>query len=163
MPLHPTTESCLEALAWLHTQERFSNILEIGCGSGILSLTAVALWQAQVLATDISQQAVADTQQLIQQQTLASNITVLRSDGFNHPLIRQNVPYDLIICNVLAEPLVQWAPEMQSSLTKGGICLISGILSWLASPLEDVYKGLGFEILYTIQRSPWVTYVIRRE
>jgi ribosomal protein L11 methyltransferase len=161
--LHPATVCCIEALQWLHGQRQCANILEIGCGSGVLSVVAAGLWQAGVLAADIAPQAVADTQQLSREQGMAGRITAIRSDGFKEPLIRKRAPYDLIICNLLAEPIAQWAPEMQSHLTKDGVCLLSGILAWLAPTLEDTYKSLGFEIIHTISRSPWMTYVMRNQ
>jgi len=160
--LHPATESCLEALQWLATRQRFTHILDIGCGSGLLSVVSAGLWQpSQVLATDIAPQAVIDTGTLSQAHGLDHCIKAIRSDGFNHALIASQAPYDLIICNLLAEPITQWAPQMKAHIKPQGICLLSGILAWLAPPLEEAYRQLGFDNIHTIHRSPWVTYVMR--
>ena len=160
--MHPTTECCLEALQWLEARQPFAHMLDIGCGSGILSVVAAGLWrQAELLAADISPQAVIDTEHVSREHGLEHCIKIIRSDGFNHPLIRERAPYDLIICNLLAEPITAWAPQMQSHLADKGICLLSGILAWLAPPLEETYRRLGFEVIHTIERSPWVTYVMR--
>ena len=56
--LHPASALCLEALQWLHAREEFANILEIGCGSGILSVACASIWDANIIAADISPKAV---------------------------------------------------------------------------------------------------------
>jgi ribosomal protein L11 methyltransferase len=159
--LHPTTVSCLEALQWLKEQRQFQNILDMGCGSGILSLAAAGMWQARVTAADISEQAITDTQNNIDAQKLAELVTPVRSDGFRHPMIRDHSPYDLIIFNLLAEPIVQMAPEVVSHLSDGGICLLSGILMWLAPDVETTYRQNGFELMQSFPRAPWQTLVMR--
>jgi len=159
--LHPATESCLEALQWLYEEHIFSNILDMGCGNGVLSLAAAGIWNARVLAADIAPQAIADTTKNIARHKLEALVTPLHSDGFAHELIRAHAPYDLIIFNLLAEPIVQMAPEVKSHLAHGGVCILSGILAWLAADVESIYTGLGFTVLKTITRSPWQTYIMR--
>ena len=166
--LHPTTECCLEALQWLRAHYDCERILDIGCGSGILSLVAAGLWNAtdrpvQVLAADISPEAVANTEQLSTQHGMTRCITVIRSDGFKDARIRDHSPYDLIICNLLAEPIIAWAPQMQSHLAPNGLCLLSGILAWFAEDAEIAYKNMGLEAIHRIDRSPWVTLMLQRK
>ena len=160
--LHPATESCLEALQWLHEEHNFSNILDMGCGNGVLSLAAAGIWNANVLAADIAPQAVTDTTQNIARHKLEALVTPLHSDGFTHALIRARAPYDLIIFNLLAEPIVQMAPEVKSHLADDGVCILSGILAWMASDVETAYSRLGFTTLKIISRSPWQTYIMRK-
>src|ERR1700737_4861831 len=95
--LHPTTEACLEMLQWLRQTCQCRNILDIGCGNGILSLAAASLWKTKVLAVDISQQAVTDTMRHCAESRMESYVTALRSDGFQHTSIQERAPYDLII------------------------------------------------------------------
>lgn len=164
--LHPTTLSCLEALQWLRCEHSWHNVLDIGCGNGILSLAAADLCHTpgqpvKLVAADISPQAVADAQALYARHPVGHYGTVLRSEGFKDPLIRGHAPYHLIICNLLAEPITAWSRDMQTHLAPGGVCLLSGILAWLAPELEAAYTRLGFEIIHRIDRSPWVTYAMR--
>lgn len=161
--LHPTTTSCLEAMAWLQGKRGFSRILDVGCGNGILSLTAAGIWNAQVIAADIAQVAVSDTARHSHEHGMESLITPIRSDGFQHPLIRERAPYDLILFNLLAEPIVQMSPHVKSHLAPGGICILSGILEWLSSDVEAAYTALSFGIMHSILRSPWQTYIMRME
>ena len=159
--LHPATESCIEALQWLYEGYIFTNILDMGCGNGILSLAAASAWKAKALAVDIAQQAIADTNRNIAEHHMENYVTSLRNDGFRHKLIADRAPYDLIIFNLLAEPIVQMAPQLKSHLSKGGVCVLSGILSWLAGDVEKAYSSLGFTTLKTLPRSPWQTYILQ--
>ncbi len=159
--LHPTTVSCLEALQWLSEKHRWANVLDIGCGDGILSLVAASVFDGcRVLAADIAPQAVADTQHKF--SAFGKGLeTVVRSDGFNHPLIKERAPYDLIICNLLAEPLIEWSGLVKAHLAPGGVCLLSGILTWLSPELEEAYERQGFAMIHSVTRSPWMTHVMR--
>ncbi|MFW0777226.1 MAG: 50S ribosomal protein L11 methyltransferase [Rickettsiales bacterium] len=159
--LHPSTICCLEALQWLHEREAFSSILEIGCGNGILSAAAASIWGAEVLAADISPKAVDDTQAYIKQHGLEQAINVIRSDGFNHPDIVENTPYELIICNLLAELQLRFAKDARKHCKIDGYLLLSGILEWKKTEVEQVYTRLGFEIAHKTTSSPWVTMVFR--
>lgn len=157
--VHPTTVCCLEALQGMTETHRFARILDMGCGSGILSVLAVHWWGAQVVAADIADEAVAHTQALAKEKGL--DITAVRSDGFSHPLIGERAPYDLIIFNLLAEVHIRFAPEVKAHLAPGGVCVLSGILRWLEPAVVEAYEGLGFACVERIGHEPWVTLVLK--
>lgn len=158
--LHPSTTLGLRALTWLHEQADCRNILDMGCGNGILSVASAHLWQSQVLAVDISENAVRDTQAAIQEYELTSQITVLRSDRFMHPQIAKSAPFDLIIANQLDQWLVEMAGDIKHSLKKGGHVVLSGLLDWLAEPTKQAYQALGVEIQQEFSMPPWRSCVI---
>lgn len=157
--LHPSTLSCLEVLEWLHEREQFNNILEIGCGSGVLSVVSAGVWDAKVLAADISEKAISDCVENIKTYGLESHVTAIRSDGCNHKEIEKSAPYDLIICNLLAELHARIAPDIKKHCKTNGYLLLSGILAWKAAEVESAYLGLGFDIVRKIESSPWNSYV----
>lgn len=163
LPVHPTTACCASALSQLAGGQRYQNILDLGCGSGLLSAVALTLWSdAQLLAADIAPQAVADTQALLLQQAPQARPSVVRSDGFSHALISSTAPYDLIICNLLAQPLVQWSPLMRSHLSAGGVCVLSGIQAWLEAEVMTAYNAQGFALLARHFDAPWVTLTLQK-
>ena len=159
--LHPTTELSLGALQRMQERGDFSRILDMGCGSGILSVVAAHGWDAKIMATDISPNAVADARQTMLAYGLQERVTVVRSDGFSAPEIGAQAPYDLIVCNLLADILVRIAPEVKSHLAPGGYAILSGSLTWLAENVEKTYAALGFEIIEKIEHSPWHAYIVR--
>ena len=161
--LHPTTECCLEVLQSLAASFAPQDILDVGCGSGLLSIVSAGLWKnATVLATDIAPQAILDTQRLCHEHGMDARVSVIRSDGLNNDTLRSRAPYDLIICNLLAEPIIAWAPDMRSHLRVNGLLLVSGILAWFAADVIQTYKSLGFEVIHSMERSPWTTLLLRR-
>jgi ribosomal protein L11 methyltransferase len=147
----------------LHERESFQNILEIGSGSGILSVIAAQIWQAPVLAVDIIEKAVADTAALARQNGLENLITAARSNGLGNPLILQCSPYDLIIGNLVAETLIRLAADIKKSLAPGGYVLLSGTLEWLAQDVEAAYSQVGLKIMHKNSRLSWSTYVLCHE
>lgn len=158
---HPTTESCLELLQWLEGSYDFTRILDMGCGNGILSVTAAMIWDAPVLAVDISERALADAAENIAANELSERVSLLRSDGFAERNIAAGGPYDLIIINLLAQQLIAMAPQVQKNLAPGGICLISGMLAWLTADVEAAFSCLGFEILKKTEKESWHSLVLR--
>ncbi len=153
---HPSTLLCLTALQNLADRD-FHNILDMGCGNGILAVTAAHLWPtAHVLAADISPKAVEDATTAFARHGLKSRATAIRSDGFSQAHLRENAPYDLICCNLLAGVVTGMAKDMKKCLKPDGYALISGIMAWQATEMEQVYTGLGFEIIDKIADSPWL-------
>lgn len=158
--IHPATECCFEALQWLHERRTFANALDMGCGNGILACAAASIWDAKVIAVDISEQAIADTKKNIAAHQLEHHVTPLRSDGFFEQMIHAKAPYDLILFNLLAEQHVEMAPYVKSHLQNGGVCIASGILAWKAEAVDIVYRQLGFTPLHTIDHLPWRAYIL---
>ena len=159
--IHPATEAAIQALQWLQERAAPTNILDLGCGDGILSVTAAHIWDAQVLGADISPNAVADATRLVKEHGLEERMTVVRSDGFSNPQLAASAPYDLIIANLVAELLLKFAPVIQKSMAPGGLCLLSGILAWMTPQIEAIYQGLGFEIVERITFTPWHGYILK--
>lgn len=159
--LHPSTTLGLRALTALHATTACQKILDLGCGNGILSVASAHLWHARVVAADISENAVRDTKQAVEEYELADLVTVLRSDRFAHPQLKQQAPYDLIIANLLDQWLVEIAGEVKSCLQPGGHLILSGMLEWLAAPTKQAYQALGFEIQQELSISPWQACLFR--
>ncbi|NBX04032.1 MAG: methyltransferase domain-containing protein [Alphaproteobacteria bacterium] len=153
--LHPATELCFLALQWLQNEGEFANILDVGCGNGILSVLCAHLWDARVLAVDISEQAIIDTQTRVKNDQLSDKISVFRSDGFQNEEILARSPFDLIMINLLAEPIFSWAGEVKKHLSGGGYVYLGGILQWKTEQIAEAYTSLDFEIKQEFKESPW--------
>ena len=127
---HPTTRCCLNAISALyHKGFKAQNILDVGTGSGILSLAAAKLWtNATLTAVDIDEEAVLVTQSNLQTNKLTDRIICEQSDGYQAEIIKANAPYNLILANILARPLIEMAPDMARCLCPGGHAVISGFV-----------------------------------
>lgn len=161
--LHPSTLLCLKALEAMHTHAEINNVLEIGCGNGILSIVAAQIWPAWVLAADISAKAVEDARNAVAAQQLQDRVSVVRSDGFMHPDIAKKAPYDLIFCNLLPDLLLDMAENIKKCLHPRGYLLVSGILAWRVQEISVLYSGLGLDITDEFFDSPWHAFILRHK
>lgn len=132
---HATTAGCLEALDELERDgERFANIADIGTGTGLLAFAALALWpQARCIATDIDPVAldVARDNALINSVRLGhagGELLLGVADGMDSPLLAARAPFDLILANILAGPLIALAPAFAKALAPGGTVILAGLL-----------------------------------
>jgi len=150
---HATTSGCLEALDRLEREgTRFSSIADIGTGTGLLAFAGLALWpHAKCIAADIDQVAldVARDNALINGIRLghgAGELLLAQADGMNSPLLSARAPFDLIIANILAGPLIELAPDFSRSLASGGIVVLAGLLGNQADGVARAYEEEGLHV-----------------
>lgn len=150
---HQTTRGCLDALSDINklSAEKPQKILDVGTGSGILALAAAKLWhQAQIVAVDIDDEAVRVAKQNAIDNQAEGQIKADLSDGYQSELVQKNAPYDVILANILARPLIAMAPDMANNLKKGGYAVISGFIDdqvdWVIGEHEK--QGLKLKKLY---------------
>ncbi len=150
---HATTSSCLEALDRMERDGvRFTNIGDIGTGSGLLAFTALALWpDARCIATDIDPIAVdvARDNAAINGVPLGhgtGELLVAVADGMDSPLLDARAPFDLIVANILAGPLIALAPDIAGALATGGTVLLAGLLDTQAESVAAAYERQGLAV-----------------
>jgi ribosomal protein L11 methyltransferase len=147
---HATTSGCLEALDELERDGRhFANIADIGTGTGLLAFAALALWpHARCIATDVDAVAieVARDNAAINGVELghgAGELLLAVADGMDSPLVAARKPFDLIIANILAGPLIELAPGFAAALGPGGTVILAGLLDTQADAVIGAYKEVG--------------------
>ena len=150
----------LEALAHLRGVSR---ALDMGCGSGVLALQMAYQWHIPVIAADKEKTAVAATAQNAIENQLGDLITAIRSDGYDHPLIRQSAPYDVITSNILADILVRFSRELEENLAEEGIAVVSGILQWQGNAVIEAFQAVGLTLLQRITVEDWVTLLWQKQ
>jgi len=150
---HGTTAGCLEALDRLERDgQRFTNIADIGTGTGLLAFAALALWpQARCIATDIDGQAidVARDNAVINGVTIGhgpGELLFAVADGMDSPLLAARAPFDMIIANILAGPLIDLAPGFAGALAPGGTVVLAGLLDTQADAVATAYRDLGLTV-----------------
>lgn len=160
---HGTTLGCLEITDELfHEGLRPQRIADIGTGTGILAMAAARRFpDARVIASDIETISVA-TSKANFAVNKTKRIRVVEAMGFNHPLHRQNAPYDLIYANILARPLRRLAPEMYANLQSGGRIVLSGILRRQGAGVVATYTANGFHLAGKREIGEWVSFVFAK-
>lgn len=167
---HETTAGCLEVLsAMKSTGMRARSIADIGTGTGLLAFAAAKLWPAaRVTASDIDPicaDVVLTNAELNSVKTgpLPNQVTMVIADGMDDPLLRLRGPYDLLIANILAGPLVELAPDFAGSVAPGGSLLLAGLLSGdQESAVCRAYRRAGFRLTGRLERGDWAILWFRR-
>lgn len=159
---HATTQGCLLALDRLARRRRFRRILDLGCGSGILAIAAAKLWPARVLAADNDPVAVEVAAHNALRNGVAHRVRCLASEGYGNPRIRTAAPFDLIVANILADPLCTLARATARHLAPGGIAVLSGLLDRQAARVIAAHRRHRFALRAQIDVGIWTTLVLRR-
>ncbi|WP_416831911.1 MAG: 50S ribosomal protein L11 methyltransferase [Erythrobacter sp.] len=167
---HRTTAGCLEMLGHMKARGVVArDVADIGTGTGLLGFAALALWpRASITLTDIDAvcaPVVEDNAALngIAMGPHAGEAVMVVADGMDHPLIRLRGPYDLLIANILAGPLVSLAPDFGKAVSPGGSLLLAGLLAGeQEAKVRRAMKRAGFRMVARIERGDWAILWLRR-
>jgi len=150
---HDTTAGCLAALDRLERDgKRYVNIADIGTGTGLLAFAALALWpKAKAIATDIDPISIDVTRDnaAINGVKLghgAGELLLAVADGMDHPMLAARAPYDLLIANILAGPLIELAPAFAKAVAPGATLILAGLLDIQADAVLAAYEAEGMKI-----------------
>jgi len=159
---HETTALCLATLSDLAKRRRFSRVLDLGCGTGLLAIGAAKTWRKTVIACDIDPVAVAVTKDNARANGVATLVRAITADGLSHPAIATQTPFDLIVANILASPLTRLAPAIGRALAKGGVLILSGILRNQENLVVSFYAPQGLILRARRRDGPWSALVLQR-
>lgn len=154
---HGTTAGCLETIEKVLVSRRVRNALDLGTGSGVLAIAVRKLRNIPVLATDIDPIAVRVARENVRSNGIASGVTLETAPGFHSTAFSRHGPFDLIIANILARPLIKMAPQLVAHLAPGGSVILSGILAEQRWKVLAAYNGAHLRHVRTIWRNGWVT------
>lgn len=136
---HPTTRLCLDWLARAELTKR--RLLDFGCGSGILALAARLLGCEVVYAIDYDPQALLATQENAAYNRLADGRLIIGTQD----IVAEVAPLDVVVANILANPLIELAAEITAMLVPGGKLVLSGILQAQIAQVQAAYPNMDFE------------------
>jgi ribosomal protein L11 methyltransferase len=156
---HESTRGCLLALDRL-ARRRLKRVLDLGCGAGMLAIAAAKCWPARVLAADNDPIAVAVAADNAASNGVASRVRCLLSDGYDSALLRRSGPFDLILANILADPLCAMARATARNLAPAGTAVLSGILDRQADRVLAAHRPWGLRLRDQIGQGPWVTLLL---
>jgi ribosomal protein L11 methyltransferase len=151
---HPSTALCLDWIARNPVAEL--EVLDFGCGSGILGIAALKLGAARCTSVDIDPQAILATRDNAQQNGVEARLHALEHDAVFEPFAA-----DLVLANILAQPLIDLAPLLAASVKHGGRLVLAGLLDRQAEEVRAAYAR-DFEFEADLSREGWTRIAARR-
>jgi ribosomal protein L11 methyltransferase len=142
---HATTRGCLEMLATLDPAGT-GNAVDVGCGSGILTIAMAKLWNRPVAGGDNDADAVRVAQENARLNGVAPLCRFFLSAGLQASELAWQAPYDLVVANILAEPLVELSHSFAAAVRPGGRVVLSGLLVEQADMVLSAYCPRGFRL-----------------
>jgi ribosomal protein L11 methyltransferase len=167
---HKTTAGCLEMLGHMKASGVVArNIADIGTGTGLLGFAALALWpRATITLTDIDPVCTGVVEEnarlnAVPMGARAGEAVMIVADGMDDPLLQLRGPYDLLIANILAGPLVSLAPDFGKAVLPGGSLLLAGLLAGeQEAAVKRAMTRAGFRMAARLQRGDWAILWLRR-
>lgn len=162
---HGTTAGCLEAISNLAKTTTPRTVLDLGCGTGVLGLGAARLWpKARILLSDIDPDATAFTKRAAAENRFAQDgrLSIVTAPGLRHPQLAAAGPFDLIIANILAAPLVRLAPSISNALLSAPTSrlVLSGLLNHQEQMILSAYRQHGLSLQQRIRKGEWSALVL---
>jgi ribosomal protein L11 methyltransferase len=157
---HETTALCLAVLSDLARRRAFVDVLDLGCGTGLLAIGAAKLWKRPVLASDIDPVAIEVTNENARGNGVGPLVRGVVADGIANPALTGAAPYDLIIANILAGPLTRLASSIVKAMAPEAMLVLSGLLHEQETMVLSYYRGLKF--IGRRRQGPWSALVLEK-
>jgi ribosomal protein L11 methyltransferase len=166
---HATTAGCLEMLTRMKRSGLVvRNLADIGTGTGLLGFAALALWP-RALATlsdvdPVCRQVVAANAALnfVRLGSRPGQALMVVAEGLDHPVLQVRAPYDLIVANILAGPLIELAPKFSRALIPGGNVLLSGLLESQERQVRAACRRAGLRLAARLVEGDWSVLWLRK-
>jgi len=160
---HATTLGCLLAIDRLTRARAFENMLDLGCGSGVLAIAAAkAMPKTRIAAADMDAQSVKVATENVRLNNVGNRIALFVGNGLGHPKVRERAPFDFLVANILAGPLIHLAPSIARAVNSGGTLVLSGILVPQAPEVIATYLAHGFALKRHDRITGWSTLTFKR-
>jgi ribosomal protein L11 methyltransferase len=159
---HGTTRGCLLALDALLKARRPRRILDLGTGTGVLAIAAARALHRPVIATDIDLEAVGVARANARRNKACGLVRVVHARGTVARAIGQGGPYDLVLANILAGPLVRLAAPVARLLAPGATVILSGLLHAQANGVQSAYRVAGLRLRARLRLDEWTTLVLTK-
>jgi ribosomal protein L11 methyltransferase len=166
---HETTSGCLVALGRMKSGgAAVANLLDLGTGTGLLAFAAMRLWPAgRAAASDNDPVAVevgAENAAIngVRLGRARGQLELVVAEGMDHPRLQARAPFDLVIANILAGPLIDLAASVARAIAPGGRLILAGLLDHQAPAVAAAYRRRGMMLTGRVDRGEWPTLVMRK-
>lgn len=162
---HETTQLCIKELV-KYIGEDHPKVLDVGCGSGILSIVALKLGAREVVGTDIDADCMTSTRENMQVNHLDENLgTFYVGNLIDDVELQEKVgteEYEIVVANILADVIIPMAPVIPARLKKGGYFITSGIIDFKEAQVKEAIEAAGLEIVQINHQGEWVNITARK-
>ena len=159
---HGTTRGCLLLLDEVLKAYRPRRVLDLGTGTGVLAIAAAKALHGKVLASDIDPLSVRVAADNARLNGTCDLVETFRATGFSAPQFKQRGPFDLVLANILANPLRQMATPMSRHLAPGALVILSGLLPHQAGAVIAAYRARGLVLKRHIRVEGWSSLLMCR-
>ncbi|MEA2794405.1 MAG: ribosomal protein methyltransferase [Bradyrhizobium sp.] len=159
---HGTTRGCLLLLDSVLKAYRPRRVLDLGTGTGVLAIAAAKALQGKVLASDIDPLSVRVARDNARLNGAGNCVQAIHATGFSAPQFGKHRPFDLVLANILANPLRQMAMPMARHLAPSALVILSGLLPHQAQAVIAAYRAHGLVLLRHLQIEGWSSLLMRK-
>jgi len=159
---HGTTRGCLLLLDSVLKAYRPRRVLDLGTGTGVLAIAAAKALHGGVLASDIDPLSVRVARDNARLNGAGNRVRTIHASGFSAPQFGQHRPFDLVLANILANPLRQMATPMARHLAPSALVILSGLLPYQANSVIAAYRARGLVLLRHLQIEGWSSLLMRK-
>lgn len=153
---HPTTVMCIQALE--RTVREDDTVVDVGTGSGVLSIASALVGAHKVIALDLDEVAVDSAKENVQINQV-NHIVDVRQGDLLHGIKGKA---DVVVANILADVIVGFTDDAATVVKQGGYFITSGIIQQKKFEVKDALESAGFEIVETLVMEDWIAFIARR-
>jgi ribosomal protein L11 methyltransferase len=159
---HGTTRGCLLLLDHLLKRYYPRRVLDLGTGTGVLAIAAAKALHGAVLASDIDPASVRVARENARLNQTGDLVQIITATGFSAPQFASAGPFDLVLANILANPLRQLATPMARHLAPGALVILSGLLTPQAAAVIAAYRARGLVPVRHVRIEGWSSLLLRK-
>ncbi len=161
---HETTQLCIRQL--MNYVKDGDKVLDIGCGSGILSIAALKLGAGYVAGTDVDGQCLTSTKENLKRNHLdGAPVDLYLGNLIDDAALRETIGterFDVVAANILADVIIPMAPVIRPLLKEGGVFIASGIIDFKEDEVREAIEAAGLTVLTVTEQGEWVSITARR-
>ena len=162
---HETTQLCIKQLC-KYVRGKQPKVLDVGCGSGILSIVALKLGAREVVGTDLDADCMISTKENMAVNHLPEELgTFYVGNLIDDKELQKTVgteEYEIVVANILADVIIPMAPVIPDRLKKGGYFITSGIIDFKENEVKEAIEKTGLEIVEINHQGEWVNITARK-
>ncbi len=159
---HGTTRGCLLLLDQVLRSRWPRRVLDLGTGTGVLAIAAAKALRQPVLASDIDWRSALVARDNARLNGAGNLVVAVHAPGFSSPKIRARAPFDLVLANILANPLRRLATPMARHLAPSALVILSGLLPHQANGVIAGYRAAGLVLVKRLQLEGWTSLLMRK-